>query len=132
LHSSGRASRSKEDGLFGTRQISLASNIFDFGDVTSLSDDDRKDLFRSAFDNVEFFLNSIFKSDVTSQQTTVLKFLVQALAAIPNATIYTLREMMEESGYARHKDHFGLLDWTVQRWLSNDLYQKKFSVTVMP
>lgn len=85
--------------------------------------------FRSSYDNAEFFLNSIFKDTISSQQTTVLKYAIQALSSVPNATVATLMELMGDSGYEKFKQHFGSLDPVVHAWIQTRLFHPDFKVT---
>jgi hypothetical protein len=98
------------------KQYPIASNIFS-GD------------FRASYDNAEFFLNSIFKNEITPQMTTMLKYAIQALTVIPDATVSTLKELMSDTGYLKYEKFFLNLDPVVSDWMRHRLYSKDFSVT---
>jgi hypothetical protein len=98
------------------KQYPIASNIFG-GD------------FRSNFDSADFVLSSIFKSDISAQQTTILKYALQALAVIPDATVSTLMDLMEDGSYQRYQHCFEALDPVVHRWIRDKLHHKDFSVS---
>lgn len=107
----------------------IAANIFDFGDVSTVNEDDKDELFRTAFDNIEFFLNSVFGAETSSPQITILKYLTQAMPHIPDGNIFTLQQLMTEQGLADNLQHFGRLDPVVLRWLQTKLLSKDFSAT---
>jgi hypothetical protein len=98
------------------KQYPIASNIFS-GD------------FRASYDNAEFFLNSIFKNEITPQMTTVLKYAIQVLTVIPDATVSTLKELMSDTGYLKYEKFFLNVDPVVNDWMRHRLYSKDFAVT---
>jgi len=96
----------------------IASNIFS-GD------------FRANYDNAEFFLNSVFKDTFSPQQTTVLKYAIQALSVIPDATLSTLMDLTADGGYEHFRHRFDTLDPVVHKWLKERLYSKDFIADVL-
>jgi hypothetical protein len=91
-------------------RFSIAANIFDFGDLKAFSADDRKQLFRAVFDNIEMFLDSIFEADTSTPQKAMLRYLIQACVLIPDATLFTLQELTTEDGYKKYTQYFEGLD----------------------
>jgi hypothetical protein len=112
-------------------EFPLALNIFDLDSerLSAARPKDRAILERGAFDMVEFFLSAILKMDVSSHQEVMLKYLVPAVMAVPNATILTLRDLVDDGGYQKYVSHFGALDPEVQQWLKSRLHDKEYSVT---
>jgi hypothetical protein len=107
----------------------IAANIFDFGNVTSINDEDKEELFRASFENIEFFLNSVFAAEISSPQITMLKYLTQAMPHIPGGNIFTLQQLTTEQGLADNFKHFDRLDPVVVNWLKTKLLGKDFSAT---
>jgi hypothetical protein len=110
-------------------KFSIAANIFDFGNLSTFSADDRKELFRSSFDNIEMFLDSVFEADTSTPQKAMLRNLIQALILIPEATLFTLQELITEDGYRKHTKYFADLDTWVKKWLDTRLFEKNSAIT---
>ena len=107
----------------------LALNIFDNGDLASASPKERAALYRAALDMLRFFLSSILKTELTSHQDPILRWIMQALLTIPDATIFTLKELAEDGGYNNLKSRFVDLDPEVRKWLETRLYNPDIKVS---
>lgn len=97
-----------------------ALNIFDVR-RKNLSTEDHQLVVRGASDLVEFFISSGLNAETSSNMKIVLAYLVPAVMEIPDATITTLRELLEPEGYAQYQQHFTTLDTEVQTWLRTRL-----------
>lgn len=100
----------------------LSLNIFDRADASTLSKDDRDELYRSALTTTQFFINSIGKTETTGHQDIVLKFAIQALMSLPTATVADLHDLLKEKGFADYKDKFIDLDPDVARVMEFDIH----------
>jgi hypothetical protein len=116
----------------------LALNIFDTNKafMTSLSSRDRAMLESGAIWMVEFFLSSLVKSDASPHQDTFLNYVIPALMAIPDATIFTLKELLEPAprngpspGYEKYKRHFTGLRKDTQDWLRDRMHSAELATT---
>lgn len=117
----------------------LALNIFDMNAkrLASLSSRDRMLLERGAIWMVEFFLSSLVKAEASAHQDIFLKYVIPALLAIPDATIFTFKELLEPApdkkspppGYEKYKRHFSGLRPDVQAWLAERLHSQEIAVT---
>jgi hypothetical protein len=117
----------------------LALNIFDMHPerMAHLSAKDRMMLERGAVWMVEFFLSSLLKAESSSHQDTFLRYVIPALMAIPDATIFTFKELLEPAtskngippGIAKYGHHFAKLRPDVQQWLSQRLHSTEIAVT---
>jgi hypothetical protein len=116
----------------------LALNIFDTDKSRSesLSPKERAMIESGAIWMVEFFLSSLVKSDASPHQDTFLNYVIPALMAIPDATIFTFKDLLEnaktkggESGYDRYKQHFGGLRKDTQDWLRDRMHSVELSQT---
>jgi hypothetical protein len=117
----------------------LALNIFDIDKkrVSSLSSSEERMMYEAGVEwMVDFFLKSLVKSDESSNQETFLAFVIPAVLAIPNATIFTMQDLLEpakvkggETGYDRYKQYFGKLREPTQRWLRDRLHSEKLAQT---
>jgi hypothetical protein len=78
----------------------VALNLFDVGlqRVQNYSLLDRERLLNTAAEVMEFILQSLLGAEMTSRQSTLFGFSLQAMQLIPDATIHTFRELMEPNG----------------------------------
>lgn len=116
----------------------LALNIFDTNKklMGTLSSKDRVMLESGAIWMVEFFLSSLVKSEASPHQDTFLNYVIPALLAIPDATIFTFKELLEPApkngtapGYERYKKHFSGLRQDTQDWLRDRMHSPELAPT---
>lgn len=116
----------------------LALNIFDtnLSRSKSLSSKERAMIESGAIWMVEFFLSSLVKSDASPHQDTFLNYVIPALMAIPDATIFTFKDLLEgakvksgPTGYDRYKQHFGSLRQDTQDWLRDRMHSPELATT---
>lgn len=82
----------------------VALNLFDVGlkRLDSYSLLDRERLLNTAAEVMEFILQSLLGAEMTSRQSTLFGYALQAMQLIPNATIHTFRELMEPNGRKKY------------------------------
>lgn len=109
----------------------VALNLFDINmeRIDRYSALDREMVLNSALELYEFILNALLGAELTSRQATLFQFVVQALLHIPNATIHTLRELMEPGGYEKFKPHIDKLDGTARAFFETQFNSRQFSQT---
>jgi hypothetical protein len=85
----------------------VALNLFDLGlqRLGNYSLLDRERLLNTAAEVMEFILQSLLGAEMTSRQSTLFGFTLQAMQLIPNATIHTFRELMEPNGRKKFASH---------------------------
>jgi hypothetical protein len=85
----------------------VALNLFDVGlqRLTNYSLLDRERLLNTAAEVMEFILQSLLGAEMTSRQSTLFGFALQAMQLIPDATIHTFRELMEPNGRKKFAPH---------------------------
>lgn len=78
----------------------VALNLFDIGlqRIGKYSPLDRERLLNTAAEVMEFILQSLLGAEMTSRQSTLFGYALQAMQLIPDATIHTFRELMEPNG----------------------------------
>jgi hypothetical protein len=101
----------------------LALNLFDvdMDRIRGLSGDDRMAALGSARDMVGYVLSGLLGAELTSKQSGVFGYLVEAMMHIPDATIYTLAELLEDNGYEKHRKHILQMD----PW-ARDFFENRF------
>lgn len=116
----------------------LALNIFDVNRerMGTLSAKDRMMLESGAMWMVEFFLSSLVKAEASPHQDTFLNYVIPALMVIPDATIFTFKELLEPPprnglppGYERYKQYFGNLRRDTQQWLAERMHSNELAPT---
>ena len=116
----------------------LALNIFDTNKARSqnLSSKEKAMLESGAIWMVEFFLSSLVKSESSPHQDTFLQYVVPALMAIPDATIFTFKDLLDgakvkngPTGYDRYKQHFTGLRQDTQDWLRERMHSPEMAMT---
>ena len=116
----------------------LALNIFDVKreGMGTLSNKDRTMLESGALWMVDFFLSSLVKSEASPHQDTFLNYIVPALMVIPDATIFTFKELLEPAprngpapGYEKYKKYFTRLHPDTQQWLETRMHSTELAAT---
>jgi hypothetical protein len=88
-------------------EFPAALNLFDIGlsRMAGYSELDRERLLNSAIEVLEFILGSLLGAEMTSRQSTLFRYAIQAMLVIPDATIHTFREFMQPHGYQKYLPH---------------------------
>ena len=116
----------------------LALNIFDVNRevMGKLSNKDRAMLENGALWMVDFFLSSLVKSEASPHQDTFLNYIVPALMVIPDATIFTFKELLEPAprngpapGYEKFNKYFTRLHPDTQQWLEHRMHSTELAAT---
>lgn len=105
----------------------VALNLFDVGlqrlDTYSLLDRER--LLNTASEVMQFILASLLGAEMTSRQSTLFGFSLQAMQLIPNATIHTFRELMEPGGRKKFAPHLAKLEGRAR-----DFFETQFDAPI--
>jgi hypothetical protein len=99
----------------------IALNLFDMhlDQLASLSPLDRERITNSAFEMYDFVIGSLLQAEMTSRQSTLFRFVTQAMFAIPNATINTFHDILKD-GPAKYQQFIDTLDDTARRFFATD------------
>ena len=105
----------------------VALNLFDVGlqRLTTYSLLDRERLLNTAAEVMEFILQSLLGAEMTSRQSTLFGFALQAMQLIPNATIHTFRELMEPNGRKKFAAHLAKLQGRAR-----DFFETQFDAPI--
>ena len=109
----------------------VALNLFSVGQerLASYNDLDRERLTNSIIELYDFVLGSLLASGMTAKQSVVFRYVTRLLFHIPNATIHTLRDMMESGGSAQYAEHIAKLEGTARRFFETEFESKEFTAT---
>lgn len=90
----------------GNEEAPLALNLFDYGQDASL--------FEYMFASLD--------ADMTSKQSTVFRYLARLMGVIPNATLETMRQVLEPKGIEAYREHLSKLPP-----LAKSFFEQEFS-----
>ncbi len=109
----------------------VALNLFSVGQerlahYTAL---DRERLSNSIIELYDYVLGSLLSAGMTSKQNVVFRYVTRLMFHIPDATIHTLRELMEPGGAKKYQAHIDQLDATARRFFESEFDSREFTST---
>ncbi len=112
-----------------TYPVSL--NLFSVGQdrLASYNDLERERLTNSIIELYDFVLGSLLSAGMTAKQSVVFRYVTRLMFHIPDATIHTLRELMEPGGTAKYQEHIAKLEGTPRRFFETEFDSKEFTNT---
>lgn len=112
-------------------QYPVALNLFDVGlkrmDSYSLLEQER--LQNNILELYDFVLGSLLEAGMTQKQSVIFRYITRLLLHIPNATIHTLRELLEEGGAENYQSYIRELQGTARSFFDNEFNGKEFTAT---
>lgn len=104
-------------------------NIFNLGGASlkGLSLREREQIMNATVQLYEYVIGGLFGAEMTQKQSTVFRFLIRLMLAVPDATIHTLRECLEEP-----KDFVHVMEklpTTARQFFANEFMDRQFSET---
>ena len=106
-------------------------NLFDIGlerlDAYSLLDRER--LTNSILELYDFVLGTLLAAEMTQKQNVIFRYVTRLMLHIPNATIHTLRELMEPKSEERFRDTINRLEGSARRFFETEFPSKEFEQT---
>ncbi|MFZ7093730.1 type IV secretory system conjugative DNA transfer family protein [Primorskyibacter sp. 2E233] len=109
----------------------VSLNLFSVGQ-DRLADYDpleRERLTNSIIELYDFVLGSLLSAGMTAKQSVVFRYVTRLMFHIPNATIHTLRELMEPGGTEKYRDQIDKLEGTPRRFFETEFDSKEFANT---
>lgn len=108
----------------------IAINLFDMrlDRLNSLSTLEREKIMNSALEMYDFIIGSLLQTEMTSRQSTLFRFVMRALFAIPGATIHTFQDILQ-NGSAKFQQHIDTLDPTARHFFATDFNSPQFRQT---
>ncbi|MEL6503574.1 MAG: ATP-binding protein [Pseudomonadota bacterium] len=109
----------------------VALNLFDAGldRLEDYSPLEREKLTNSILELYDFVLGSLLDAGMTQKQNVIFRYITRLLLHIPNATIHTLRELLEDGGYETYRTHMDELEGTARAFFDNEFMSKEFAAT---
>jgi hypothetical protein len=90
---------------------------------------ERERLTNSIIELYDFVLGSLLAAGMTSKQNVVFRYVTRLMFHIPNATIHTLRELMEPGGAAKYQTYINGLDGTARQFFKTEFDGREFTST---
>ncbi len=109
----------------------VSLNLFSVGQDRLYSYDplERERLTNSIIELYDFVLGSLLSAGMTAKQSVVFRYVTRLMFHIPDATIHTLRELMETGGTEKYRPYIEKLDGTPRRFFETEFDSKEFATT---
>jgi hypothetical protein len=109
----------------------VSLNLFSVGQdrLATYSELERERLTNSIIELYDFVLGSLLSAGMTAKQSVVFRYVTRLMFYIPNATIHTLRDLMEPGGSDKYREHIDKLDGTARRFFETEFDSKEFTNT---
>lgn len=107
----------------------LALNMFDVG-LSRLGNIDpvaREKIVIGTIDLYAYIFSSLLGAELTQKQGVIFTYLARMMMVIPDATIYTLRELVEDG--SQFRQYFKKLDPSSRHFFETQFFTKTFSAT---
>ncbi|GGD29043.1 type IV secretory system conjugative DNA transfer family protein [Sinisalibacter lacisalsi] len=90
---------------------------------------ERERLTNSIIELYDFVLGSLLSAGMTAKQSVVFRYVTRLMFHIPEATIHTLRELLEPGGTEKYRAHIENLEGTPRRFFETEFDSKEFANT---
>jgi hypothetical protein len=109
----------------------VSLNLFSVGQdrLQNYGDLERERLTNSIIELYDFVLGSLLSAGMTAKQSVVFRYVTRLMFHIPDATIHTLRELMEPGGTDKYQEHIRKLEGTPRRFFETEFDSKEFTNT---
>jgi hypothetical protein len=109
----------------------VALNLFDVGlsRLGAYSPLNRERMLNTAAEVMEFILQSLLGAEMTSRQSTLFGYALQAMQLIPHATIHTFRELMEPNGRKKFASYLAKLEGRAREFFDTQFDAAIFAQT---
>ena len=106
-------------------------NLFSIGQerLDGYSPLERERLTNSIIELYDFVLGSLLSAGMTAKQSVVFRYVTRLMFHIPDATIHTLRDLMEPGGTDKYREHIEKLEGTPRRFFETEFESKEFAAT---
>jgi hypothetical protein len=107
----------------------VSLNMFDFNRdrLGGFAAVDREKVLNATIEIYEYFFGALLGAELTQRQGLIFKYLARLLLEIPNATIHTLRELMEDG--ERFRPYMEGLTGTARSFFLTRFFDRSFNET---
>ena len=109
----------------------VSLNLFDIGleRLDRYSKLDRERLINSILELYDFVLGSLLSAEMTQKQNVIFRYVTRLMLHIPDATIHTLRQLMEPKSEVRFVSHIATLSGTARQFFETEFGSSEFVQT---
>lgn len=109
----------------------VSLNLFDVGieRIQKYEPLERERLTNSILELYDFVLGTLLAAEMTQKQNVIFRYVTRLMLHIPNATIHTLRELMEPNSHIKFADDIAKLSGTAKRFFETEFASKEFDQT---
>lgn len=109
----------------------VALNLFDVGmeRVETYDPLRREQLTNSILEIYDFVLGTLLDAGMTQKQSVIFRYVARLMLSVPNATIHTLRDLLEPNGHERFKDDIAKLDGSARHFFTTQFNDKQYAQT---
>jgi hypothetical protein len=104
-------------------------NMFDFNRdrLSGYAPVDREKILNATVELYEYFFGALLGADLTQRQGLIFRYLARLMMEIPDATIHTLRELMEDS--EKFRPYMQRLQGTARSFFKTRFFDRQFNET---
>mgnify|MGYP001610422817 FL=1 len=104
-------------------------NMFDFNRdrLSGYAPVDREKILNATVELYEYFFGALLGAELTQRQGLIFRYLARLLIEIPDATIHTLRELMEDG--ERFRPYMEQLSGTARSFFATRFFDRQFNET---
>ena len=109
----------------------VSLNLFDVGQdrLEQYSPLDRERLTNSILELYDFVLGSLLDASMTQKQNVIFRYVTRLMLHIPDATIHTLRELMEDGSEITFAPHIAKLSGSARHFFETEFASREFAQT---
>jgi len=109
----------------------VSLNLFDVGmhRLSGYAPLERERLTNSILELYDFVLGTLLSAEMTQKQNVIFRYVTRLMLHIPDATIHTLRELMEPRGAERFAEHIVKLTGSARQFFETEFNSREFEQT---
>lgn len=109
----------------------VSLNLFDVGlkRLDRYSQLDRERLTNSILELYDFVLGTLLSAEMTQKQNVIFRYVTRLMLHIPDATIHTLRELMEPKSELKFAGHMETLTGSAREFFRTEFASSEFAQT---
>ena len=109
----------------------VALNLFDvkMERINQYSQLERERMVNGILELYDFVLGSLLAAEMTQKQSVIFRYITRLMLHIPNSTILTLRDLLEEGGADKYREHINKLEGSARSFFESEFDSKEFVQT---
>ncbi|HHG90304.1 MAG TPA: ATP-binding protein [Devosia sp.] len=109
----------------------VSLNLFDVGidRLQGYASLERERLTNSILELYDFVLGTLLSAEMTQKQSVIFRYVTRLMLHIPDATIHTLRELMEPNSQAKFAGDIAKLQGTAKHFFETEFASREFEQT---